>query len=154
MVEAPKNFAGIVPVFYTGTLELAGRKGARNFGLYLTIFLYIFTLNLIGLIALGITVKSQLSTTFWFSLTIFISCILLGFRNKGVNFLLLFWNTGVEMLMRIILLVVEVLSFAIRPLSYALRLFANLLSGHILLHLFAKIINVLRKANKVLHLLY
>ena len=130
--------------------ELAGRKGSRIFGLFLTIFIYLAILNLIGLLIVSVTAKSQLSTTFWFSLTIIISFILLGIRNKGLNFFLMFWNTGVGIGMRILLLFVEVLSFAIRPLSYALRLFSNLLSGHILLHLFSKVINLLRKKNKVI----
>lgn len=147
-VEEIKDISSIFGMFYTSTIELAGRKGSRIFGLFLTIFFYLAILNLIGLLFVAVTAKSQLSTTFWFSLTIIISFLLLGIRNKGLKFFLMFWNTGVGIGMRILLLFVEVLSFAIRPLSYALRLFANLLSGHILLHLFSKVINLLRKKNK------
>lgn len=144
------DIATLYPFFNTGTIELTGRKGGRIFGSYLTIFLYLVILNLTGLLLYAVTVKSQLSTTFWFSITVVLSCILLGIKNKGLEFFSMFWNTGVEIVMRVLLLFVEVLSFCIRPVSYALRLFANLLSGHILLHLFAKVINVLRKKNKLL----
>ena len=147
-VEVIADVSTVFIMFYTSTIELAGRKGSRIFGLFITIFFYLAILNLIGLLFVAVTAKSQLSTTFWFSLTIIISFVLLGIRNKGSNFFLMFWNTGVSIVMRILLLFVEVLSFLIRPLSYALRLFANLLSGHILLHLFSKVINLLRKKNK------
>lgn len=139
-VEEIKDISSIYGMFYTSTIELAGRKGSRIFGLFLTIFIYLAILNLIGLLIVSVTVKSQLSTTFWFSLTIIISFILLGIRNKGLNFFLMFWNTGVGIGMRILLLFVEVLSFAIRPLSYALRLFASY-------HLF--LVNNLYKKHKI-----
>ena len=85
----PAIFFGLYQYFYSGTLELAGRKGSRIFGLCLTIFIFLVTLNVIGLLLLSFTVMSQLSTTFWFSLTIFFSCILLGVINKNYNFKLL-----------------------------------------------------------------
>jgi len=94
-VEEIKDISTIFGMFYTSTIELAGRKGSRIFGLFLTIFFYLAILNLIGLLFVAVTAKSQLSTTFWFSLTIIISFLLLGIRNKGLKFFLMFWNTGV-----------------------------------------------------------
>ncbi len=139
----------IYSALYVGTIELCGRKGSRLFGLFMVIFLYLVVLNVLGLMILAVTVKSQLATTFWFSITIFSSCIVIGLRNKLSEYFLMFWNRSVAIVMRLILLFVEVLSYMIRPLSYALRLFANLLSGHILLHLFAKIVNVFSLKKKI-----
>jgi F-type H+-transporting ATPase subunit a len=100
--------------------------------LYL-VFLFIFTSNILGLLPYSITVTSHLILTLFFSLAFFIGNNLIGLCYHKQKYFALFLPTGVPVLIIPFLILVEYVSYISRIFSLAIRLFANMMSGHILL---------------------
>ncbi len=119
-------------------IEQAGTKRAKVFlPFFLILFLFILFSNLIGLTPYAFTVTSHIAVTFFLSLSFFIGWIILALRNLGLSFLKIFLPSGIPNWLAPLLVVIELLSFLLRPISLAVRLFANMLAGHILLFIIA-----------------
>jgi ATP synthase subunit 6 len=117
--------------------EQAGKLGYKYFPHFYTIFILILFYNLVGLLPFSFTVSSQVIITFTLALSYFIAFIILGINNLRRSFLYLFVPKNMPMWLLPLLTVVETLSFFLRPVSLGIRLFANMLAGHILLHILA-----------------
>lgn len=102
------------------------------FILYLFIFL-LFS-NLIGMIPFNFAITSHLSLTFFLAFTVWFSTVSLSFYYQGFAFLNHFIIRGIPKPLVPVLLMIELISYCIRAVSLSLRLFANIFSGHILLH--------------------
>jgi F-type H+-transporting ATPase subunit a len=121
----------------------AGEEGMKFFPLVFSLFMFILFANLIGLIPYAFTVTSHLIITAALALLVFFTVIIYGFWRHGLHFLKLFLPSGVPMLMIPLIVVIELLSFFSRPISHSVRLFANMLAGHITLKLVAGFIAML-----------
>jgi len=120
--------------FVASTVRLsAGQAGMRFFPFVFTLFIFVLFSNLIGLVPYTFTVTSQIIVTF--ALAIFVICmvIIYGLFKHGVHFLNLFVPSGVSIALLPFLVLIEIISFASRPISLSVRLFANMLAGHITL---------------------
>jgi F-type H+-transporting ATPase subunit a len=115
----------------------AGREGMQFFPFVFSLFMFVLFANLIGLIPYGFTVTSHIIVTASLSLLVFFTVIIYGFWKNGLHFLRLFVPSGVPILVLPLVSTIEVMSFFTRPLSHSVRLFANMLAGHIVLQLFA-----------------
>lgn len=137
----PTRWQSVVELIYkfvqTLIKEQAGNKGQPYFPLIFTVFLFILFLNLIGLFPYGFTVTAQMAVTFTMALSFFIGLTIIGFKIQGISFLKLFVPSGIPAWLLPLLVVIEVMSYSLRPLSLAIRLFANMLAGHVLLHIIA-----------------
>jgi len=98
------------------------------------LFLFLLVSNLIGMVPFNFAITSHLSLTFLLSFTVWYTTVSLCFYYQGLDFLDHFLIRGIPNLLVPALLVIELLSYCIRAISLALRLFANIFSGHILLH--------------------
>lgn len=114
-----------------------GTEGSKFFYFVFTLFAFILTANLLGMFPYFFTVTSHVVVTAALALTVFFMVIVVGFARNGLKFLKLFAPSGVPALMLPIIVVIEIISFFARPLSHSLRLFANMLAGHIVLKVFA-----------------
>jgi F-type H+-transporting ATPase subunit a len=114
-----------------------GTEGMKFFPFVFTLFMFVLFANLIGLIPYSFTVTSQLIVTAALALTVFFIVVGYGFWKHGLHFLRLFVPKGVPIYILPAIVVIEVLSFLTRPLSHSVRLFANMLAGHITLQVFA-----------------
>ena len=121
----------------------AGTEGMKFFPFVFTLFIFVLLANLIGLIPFSFTVTSQLVVTAALALTVFFLVVGYGFYKHGLRFLRLFVPSGVPSYILPAIVVIEVLSFLTRPLSHSVRLFANMLAGHITLQVFAAFIIML-----------
>jgi F-type H+-transporting ATPase subunit a len=121
----------------------AGPEGMRFFPFVFTLFMFVLFANLIGLIPYSFTVTSQLIITAALALLVFFVVVGYGFWKNGLHFLKLFVPTGVPKYILPAIVVIEVLSFLSRPVSHSVRLFANMLAGHITLQVFAGFIIML-----------
>jgi F-type H+-transporting ATPase subunit a len=121
----------------------AGNEGMRFFPFVFTLFMFVLFANLIGLIPYSFTVTSQLIVTAALALTVFLIVVGYGFWMHGLHFLKLFVPSGVPVYILPAIVVIEVLSFLSRPVSHSVRLFANMLAGHITLQVFAGFIIML-----------
>jgi F-type H+-transporting ATPase subunit a len=130
--------------FVANTLRSsAGNEGMKFFPFVFTLFMFVLFANLIGLIPYSFTVTSQLIVTVTLALTVFFIVVIYGFWTHGLHFLNLFVPKGVPVYILPAIVVIEVLSFISRPISHSVRLFANMLAGHITLQVFAGFIIML-----------
>jgi F-type H+-transporting ATPase subunit a len=124
--------------FVANTLRSsAGTEGMRFFPFVFTLFMFVLTANLIGLIPYSFTVTSQIIITAALALLVFFIVVGYGFWRNGLHFFNLFVPKGVPIYILPAIVVIEVLSFVSRPISHSVRLFANMLAGHITLQVFA-----------------
>src|ERR1700751_6024793 len=115
----------------------AGTEGMKFFPFVFTLFMFVLFANLIGLIPYSFTVTSQLIITATLALTVFLVVVGYGVWRNGLHFFTLFVPKGVPIYILPAIVVIEVLSFLSRPVSHSVRLFANMLAGHITLQVFA-----------------
>ena len=124
----------------------AGAEGMKFFPFVFTLFMFVLFANLIGLIPYSFTVTSQLIITVTLALLVFFIVVGYGFWRNGLHFFNLFVPKGVPKIILPGIVVIEVLSFLSRPVSHSVRLFANMLAGHITLQVFAGFIIMLAGA--------
>ena len=113
------------------------KKGAKVFPLVFSIFLFILSLNLIGLIPYSYTVTSHFIVTFAFSIFLFLGINIITFLNHGLKFFSLFLPGGTSLALAFLLVPIEIISYTFRPISLSIRLFANMMAGHTLLKVIA-----------------
>jgi len=121
----------------------AGTEGMKFFPFVFSLFMFILVVNLIGLIPYAFTVTSHIIITVALALLVFVIVLIFGFANHGLHFLKLFVPSGIPIYILPLVVVIEVFSFFLRPVSHSVRLFANMLAGHIALKVFASFIPLL-----------
>ncbi|HEX9881972.1 MAG TPA: F0F1 ATP synthase subunit A [Hyphomicrobium sp.] len=117
--------------------ENLGEEGMKFFPWVFTIFIFILTLNLLGLIPHSFTVTSHIIVTFAFAAMVWITVTLIGFARHGFGFLRLFVPSGIPIWLMPVIIPIELISYLIRPVSHSVRLFANMMAGHTMLKVFA-----------------
>jgi F-type H+-transporting ATPase subunit a len=115
----------------------AGAEGMKFFPFVFTLFMFILTLNMIGLIPYTFTVTSHIIVTAALAFTVFLTVLGYGLWRHGLHFFNLFVPKGVPIYILPLIIFIEILSFLSRPISHSVRLFANMLAGHITLKVFA-----------------
>ena len=123
--------------------DTAGKEGKKFFPLVFSLFMFILFGNLFGMIPYSFTFTSHIIVTFGLALGVFIFVTLLGFIKHGLKFFSFFVIPGLPIYMLPLLIPIEVISYLSRPISLAVRLFANMLAGHTLLKVFAGFVSAL-----------
>ena len=126
--------------------DTVGREGLRYFPFIYSLFMFILVCNMLGMIPYGFTVTSHIIVTFALALAVFIAIIVIGLARNGLGFLKIFVPSGVPLALMPIVIPIEIFSFFTRPVSLGVRLFANMLAGHILLKVFASFIVMMGSA--------
>jgi F-type H+-transporting ATPase subunit a len=121
----------------------AGEDGMRFMPLVFSLFLFVFFANVLGLLPFSYTVTSQIVVTFALAALVIAVVIIYGIAKHGTHFLHLFAPSGVSPLILPFIILIEVISFVARPISLSVRLFANMLAGHITLKVFGGFIVLL-----------
>jgi F-type H+-transporting ATPase subunit a len=124
----------------------AGSEGMRFFPLVFSLFMFILVVNLLGLLPYAFTVTSHIIVTVSLALLVFFTVIIYGFYKHGLHFLKLFVPSGIPIYILPLVSAIEILSFLSRPISHSVRLFANMLAGHITLKVFAGFVTMLGAA--------
>ncbi|QHI94937.1 F0F1 ATP synthase subunit A [Aristophania vespae] len=114
-----------------------GEKGTVFFPFVFALFFFILTGNYLGLLPYSFTFTSHIAVTLAMALTVFIMAILASLRYQGIGFLKHFMPEGAPIALAPILIPIEILSYLSRPISLSIRLFANMVAGHVLLEVFA-----------------
>lgn len=117
--------------------DIVGPGGMKYFPWIFTIFMFILVLNILGLLPYSFTVTSHIIVTFALAAMVWLIITAIGFMNHGIGFLKLFVPDGVPFWLLPIIVVIEVISYLIRPISHSVRLFANMMAGHAMLKVFA-----------------
>ena len=121
----------------------AGSEGMKFFPLIFSLFMFIMISNFIGIIPYTFTVSSHLIVTVALALVVFFTVLFYGLYKNGLKFFKIFVPSGVPIAILPLVMFIEVLSFFLRPGSHSVRLFANMLAGHIALKVFASFIGML-----------
>jgi len=121
----------------------AGEAGMRFFPLVFCIFFFIVICNLIGIIPYSFTVTSQIIITASFALLVFFTVVIVGIKDHGLHFFKVFVPPDVPIYILPLVVAIEVFSFFVRPVSHSVRLFANMLAGHITLNVFGSFVVML-----------
>jgi ATP synthase subunit 6 len=99
-----------------------------------TIFVFLVISNVQGMIPYMSTLTSALTNTFFIALALFISIITTLLDKKGIAYFLnLFMPSGCPILLSLLIIPIEVISYSFRLVSLSVRLFANMMAGHTLL---------------------
>ncbi len=114
----------------------SGNEGMRFFPLVFTLFMFILFANLFGMFPYFFTVTSHLIVTVLLALLVFFTVVIYGFMRNGPKFLKLFVPSGIPWFIIWLVVPIEIISFLSRPISHSLRLWGNILAGHIVLKVF------------------
>jgi ATP synthase subunit 6 len=135
----PSRWQSVVEMIYEFVVSLVqeqiGEKGKAYFAWIFTTFVLLLFCNLIGMIPYSFTVTSHLVVTFGLSLSLFIGVTLIGFKIHGLHFFSFLLPKGAPLGLAPLLVVIELVSYCFRAVSLGVRLFANLMAGHCLLHI-------------------
>ena len=116
--------------------ETVGPGAKRYFPFVFTLFMFILTANLLGMVPYGFTVTSHIIVTFALAAVVFVLVTIVGFLRNGAGFLKLFVPSGMPVALLPFLVMIELLSYLFRPISLSVRLFANMMAGHTLMKVF------------------
>jgi F-type H+-transporting ATPase subunit a len=149
LMVLPTSRRALVPGRWQNVAEMAyefagnmlrsstGAGGMRFFPLVFSLFMFILMANLIGMFPYFYTVTSQLIVTFALAMVVMLTVVIAGIRMHGLSFFGVFVPSGVPGYIIPLVSTIEVISFLSRPVSLSVRLFANMLAGHIMLKVFA-----------------
>lgn len=110
-----------------------GIKGIIYFPVIFNVFYFIYFINLSGLVGYNLQLTSHIFVTFSLSISMFIGIILIGIVNLKKKFINQFIPKDAPLILFPLLIIIETISYLIRPFTLGIRLFANMFSGHVLL---------------------
>ncbi len=119
------------------THEVLHDNARTYFPFVLTLFVFILFANVLGLIPYSFTVTSHIVITLALALVVFVGATIIGFIRNGFGYLKLFVPSGVPALLLPLVVLIEIVSYFIRPMSLSIRLFANMMAGHMMLKVMA-----------------
>jgi F-type H+-transporting ATPase subunit a len=125
----------------------AGEHGMQFFPLVFSLFMFILLCNVVGVLPYSFTVTSHIVITAALALLVFFTVIIVGIKENGLHFFKLFVPSGVPIYILPLVVAIEIISFFTRPLSHSVRLFANMLAGHITLNVFGGFVVMLLGAS-------
>jgi F-type H+-transporting ATPase subunit a len=136
----PGRWQSVTEMLYEFVADMvdtnAGHGARQFFPFVFTLFMFILFSNLLGLVPYSFTVTSHIIVTFALAAIVFIGVTIVGIVKHGWHFLRLFVPEGVPVLLLLLLVPIELLSYFIRPFTLSIRLFANMLAGHTMLAIF------------------
>ena len=121
----------------------AGTEGMKFFPLVFSIFMLLTVSNIVGIIPYAFTISSHIIVTAALALLVFFTVLIYGFYKNGLRFFKLFVPSGIPLAILPLVVAIEIISFLSRPISHSVRLFANMLAGHITVKVFASFITLL-----------
>lgn len=115
----------------------SGKKGIEIFPYMMALFLFIMFGNIVGLFPFAFSYTSQLCITIGMAMMVFVASIVVGIMNQGMAYFRRFCPSGIPRYLVPFFIIIELLSFLFRPISLGIRLFANMVSGHIMIEVIA-----------------
>ena len=120
-----------------------GHEGRRYFPFVFALFSFVLVGNLLGLLPYAFTYTSHIAVTFGLAAIVFLTTTIVAIAIHGRKFFGYFFPEGAPIWLAPILIPVEIVSYLSRPVSLSVRLFANMLAGHVMLKIFATFVVLL-----------
>ena len=137
----PGRLQGAAEMMYEFVADMVrgnvGNDGRAYFPFVFTLFVFLLFGNMLGLIPYSYTFTSQIIVTFAMAAFVFVGVTIVGLVKHGLHFFSFFVPQGAPKVLIPFLIVIEVISYFVRPVSLSVRLFANMLAGHTMLKVFA-----------------
>lgn len=131
-------FAEIIFTFIKDMIKTyIGKEGMPFFPFIFTMFWFILMGNVLGLIPYSFTYTSHIIVTFSLAIVAFVMANIAGFKKHGLGMFHLLLPKGIPIFLAPLMVVIELISYLARPFSLSIRLFANMMAGHLILKLFA-----------------
>lgn len=145
--HVPSNFQVAQEVIFSMVSSMVadsvGKHVKKYFPFIFTIFLFILSANLFGMMPGAFTSTSHIAVTGVMALAVFVVVVGAGVANGGIGYFAHFAPKGVPLLMQFIIVPIEIASFLARPLTLAVRLCGNMAAGHIVLKIFGSFVVML-----------
>ena len=137
----PSRLQALAEMMYEAVANMVrdnvGSAGRPYFPFIFTLFMFVLCCNLVGMIPGSFTVTSHVIVTFGLAIVVFLGTTAIGIARHKAKFLTLFFPHGAPLWTAVILIPVELISYLTRPVTLAVRLFANMTVGHVLLKVIA-----------------
>jgi F-type H+-transporting ATPase subunit a len=141
MSTVPNRVQSLAEIWYgfiAGIVKDVNHAPGKPFiPLVFTLFSFIFIANIIGMMPYFFTTTSHIAVTGFMAVFTISLVIVVGLMKKGLGFFKIFVPSGVPLVLLFIVTPIEIISFLSRPISLGMRLFANMLGGHVALKVFA-----------------
>jgi F-type H+-transporting ATPase subunit a len=124
-------------------VETIGHGGRKFFPLVFTLFFFILFGNLLGVFPYFFTFTSHIMVTLALSLFVFVLVTIVAIREHGLHFFSYFVPQGIPKALAPLMVTIEVISYLSRIISLSVRLFANMMAGHVMLEVFGSFIVML-----------
>jgi len=146
----PGRLQSLAEIAYTGIMSMAvgsiGPEGRRFFPFIFALFFFVLMGNLLGLLPYSFTYTSHIAVTFGLALMVIVVVTVVSLRIHGLHFFSYFFPVGAPKLLAPLIIPIEVISYLSRPVSLAIRLFANMVAGHVMFEVFATFVVLLAGA--------
>lgn len=140
----PSRSQSVAEIIYGFVADMlrstAGSDALRFFPFVFTLFIFILVANMLGMFPYfpapgwhSFTITSHIIVTAALAMMVWLTVLVYGLFKNGPKFFKLFVPSGVPMYILPFVTLIEIISFISRPISHSVRLFANMLAGHILL---------------------
>lgn len=149
----PGRMQSLAEIAYSGIMSMAvnsiGPEGRRFFPFVFTLFFFVLFGNLLGLLPYAFTYTSHIAITFALAVLVIVIVTVVAIRIHGLHFFTYFFPQGAPKLLAPLIIPIEVISYLSRPVSLSIRLFANMVAGHVMFEVFAAFILLLASAGAV-----
>ena len=146
----PGRLQALAEMAYEGIMRMCtdqiGHEGRAFFPFVFTLFFFVLFGNLLGLLPYAFTYTSHIAVTFALAATVIVMVTIVALRIHGMRFFGYFFPDGAPKLLAPLIIPVEVISYLSRPVSLSIRLFANMVAGHVMLKVFASFVVMLAGA--------
>ena len=146
----PGRLQSLAEIAYSGIMSMSvgsiGPEGRRFFPFVFTLFFFVLMGNLLGLLPYSFTYTSHIAVTFGLALLVIVVVTAVSLRIHGLHFFSYFFPVGAPKLLAPLIIPIEVISYLSRPVSLAIRLFANMVAGHVMFEVFATFVVLLAGA--------
>lgn len=149
----PGRLQSLAELCYDGIrkmcLEQIGEEGKHFFPFVFALFFFVLLGNLLGLLPFSFTFTSHIAVTFALALTVIVIVTVVALRIHGLHFFSYFFPAGAPKLLAPLIIPVEIISYLSRPVSLSIRLFANMVAGHVMFEVFATFVVMLASIGTV-----
>ena len=147
---APAPAAEVCYEFIANMLrDNVGQEGRRYFPFIFTLFMFVLFGNLLGMLPYAFTFTSHIAVTFALALIVFVLITVVAINIHGMHFFSYFFPEGAPKILAPLIIPIEVISYFSRPVSLSVRLFANMVAGHVMLKVFATFVVLMGSAGAV-----
>ena len=140
----PGRLQALAEMAYEGIRKMCidqiGDEGKAFFPFVFTLFMFVLIGNLLGLLPFSFTYTSHIAVTLSLAMTVIVLVTVVALRIHGLHFFSYFFPAGAPKLLAPIIIPVEIISYLSRPVSLSIRLFANMVAGHVMFEVFASFI--------------